>query len=89
MYKLTCRDFGFDCSFTVCDEYDTVIDNFIKHMQFNHGTEYSKRFFLDVLSKNKIQNTNSRKNKNELVSCDENYDEFRLEKWNLGHRNFP
>lgn len=88
MSKLICRYFGFDCNFTICDEYDVVVNNFIKHAQFNHGIEYSKRFFSDMLFKNKIQNIHSRKNKNELVSYNENYDEFRLEKWKIGSRNF-
>lgn len=86
MYKLNCHDFGFDCNFSVCAEYDAAIDNFIKHAQFNHGIEYSKRFFSNTLSKNKIQ---GRKNKNDSTTYDKNYDEFRLEKWKIGSRNFP
>ena len=89
MYKLICRDFGFDCDYTVYDEYDVIIDNFIKHAQFNHGTQYSKRFVLDMLSKNKVQNISSGKNKTKFVSYDDNYDEFKLEKWKIGNRNFP
>lgn len=89
MYKLICRDFGFDCAYTIYDEYDVIIDNFIKHAHFSHGVQYSKRSVLNMLSKNKVQNISSGKNETKFVSYGEVNDEFRLEKWNLGHRNFP
>ncbi|MBC8250843.1 MAG: DUF1059 domain-containing protein [Candidatus Nitrosopelagicus sp.] len=41
MTKLTCMDYGFDCSYVVEGEVEQVIEKFGEHTAEEHGIEYS------------------------------------------------
>jgi predicted small metal-binding protein len=90
MYKVICKDLGFDCDFIVNNrDKDILAINFGKHLQVSHKQNYPKNElfgFIDIQNK-KQNNPEPMKNK-KLTSVDD-YGLFRLEKWNLGHRNFP
>jgi predicted small metal-binding protein len=49
MAKLTCNDYGFECDFVVEGEIETVIDNFRKHTDDEHGIDYSKEAVMQFL----------------------------------------
>ena len=41
MTKLTCMDYGFDCTYAIEGEVEQVIEEFGKHATEEHGIEYS------------------------------------------------
>jgi len=49
MAKLTCNDYGFECEFVVEGEMETVIENFRKHTDEEHGIDYSKEAIMQFL----------------------------------------
>ena len=49
MAKLTCNDYGFECDFIVEGEIETVINNFRKHTDDEHGIDYSKEAVMQFL----------------------------------------
>lgn len=90
MYSIICRDLGFECDFTMRNNDKEVLAiNFGDHLQISHKHYYPKKEILDFIAiQNKKQNyPKSMKNKNSTYVDD--WESFRLEKWNLGHRNFP
>ena len=50
MVKLRCRDYGFDCDFSV-EGTDTpkILENFGKHTEVEHGIEYSKESLMQFI----------------------------------------
>lgn len=50
MVKLQCRDYGFECEFTV-EGKDTsaIIEDFAKHTAEEHGIEYSKESLMQFI----------------------------------------
>jgi len=42
MVKATCKDYGYDCDYTVEGDIDKVAEEFGKHTADVHGIEYSK-----------------------------------------------
>ena len=42
MVKATCRDYGYDCDYSVEGDIDKVAEEFGKHTADVHGIEYSK-----------------------------------------------
>ena len=42
MVKATCRDYGYDCDYSVEGDIDIVVEEFGKHTTNVHGIEYSK-----------------------------------------------
>ena len=89
MYKVICKDLGFDCSFTMKNNNrETLATNFGDHLQVDHKQSYPKKEIFDFIdNQNNKQNSESIKNKN--LSCVDNCESFRLEKWQIGRRNFP
>ncbi len=49
MAKLQCRDYGFDCDFVVDGEVESVITQFGKHTNDEHGIEYSKEALMQII----------------------------------------
>ena len=50
MVKLQCRDYGFDCDFTVeGSDTGSLIENFGKHTEQEHGIEYSKESLMQFI----------------------------------------
>jgi len=49
MAKLQCRDYGFDCDFVVEGEVESVITQFGKHTNDEHGIEYSKEALMQII----------------------------------------
>ena len=90
MYKVICKDLGFDCDFIVNNEDKEILAiNFGEHLQVSHKQYYPKNEifgFMDIQNK-KQNNPGTMKNKKSI--CANDCESFKLEKWNLGHRNFP
>jgi len=49
MAKLTCMDYGFECSYVVEGEVEHVIDEYKKHSTEEHGIEYSSEALTQVI----------------------------------------
>ena len=49
MAKLKCNDYGFECDFVAEGEMETVIDEFRKHTDEEHGIDYSKEAIMQFL----------------------------------------
>ncbi len=49
MAILKCNDYGFECDFITEGEMDTVIDEFRKHTDEEHGIDYSKEAIMQFL----------------------------------------
>ena len=90
MYKLICKEIGFDCDFIVHNnDQKTLANDFKKHVRINHRLDYPKKDIFDFIA---IQNTNLdnlESIKNEKSTCVDSCESFRLDKWQIGHRNFP
>lgn len=90
MYKVACKDLGFECSFIMNNDNKEILAiNFGEHLQVSHKQYYPKNeiaSFIDI--QNEKQN-NLDTTKNKKLTYVNDYESFRLEKWNLGHRNFP
>jgi len=41
MVKAECKDYGYDCDFSVEGEMDDIVEKFGKHTETEHGIEYS------------------------------------------------
>lgn len=88
MYKLTCKDLGFDCDFIAHNNDQKILaSNFEKHARINHKRYYLKKEIFNFIA---IQNTDNLKSlKDEKSVYVDNCESFRLDKWRIGHRNFP
>ncbi|MBI1828052.1 MAG: DUF1059 domain-containing protein [Thaumarchaeota archaeon] len=54
MVKLSCRDYGFECDFTIEeDEVQIVLEKFGKHTFEEHGIEYSKEVLTQFITRQK------------------------------------
>jgi len=49
MAKLKCDDYGFECDFVAEGEMETVISDFRKHTDDEHGIDYSKEAVMQFL----------------------------------------
>ena len=49
MAKLKCNDYGFECDFVADGEMESVIENFRKHTDDEHGIDYSKEAVMQFL----------------------------------------
>ena len=49
MTKITCRDYGFECKYEVEGEVESVIDEYRKHSDEEHGIEYSVEKLTQVI----------------------------------------
>lgn len=49
MAKLKCNDYGFECNFETEGEMESVIDEFRKHTDEEHGIDYSKEAVMQFL----------------------------------------
>ena len=47
--KLSCRDYGFECDFVANGEVDSVISQFAKHTDEEHGIEYAKEALMQFI----------------------------------------
>ena len=89
MYKLICKKIGFDCDFIAHNnDQKTLANDFEKHVRISHRRDYPKKDILDFIS---IQNAldNLESIEDEKSACVDNCESFRLDKWRIGHRNFP
>jgi len=50
MVKLQCKEYGFECEFSVeGDDLGKIIEDFGKHTEQEHGIEYSKESLMQVI----------------------------------------
>ena len=49
MPKLKCNDYGFECDFVSEGEMESVIEDFRKHTDEEHGIDYSKEAVMQFL----------------------------------------
>ena len=49
MAKITCMDYGFDCSYVIEGEVEYVIGEYQKHSTDEHGIEYSVEALTQVI----------------------------------------
>ncbi len=49
MPKLRCADYGFECEFVSEGETETVIAEFGRHTDEEHGIEYSKEVLMQFI----------------------------------------
>ncbi len=86
MYKIICKDLGFDCDFIVHNnDKEILAANFDDHLQASHKRFYQKKQIFGFINNQNKNQDNSIKES----SCVDNCESFRLEKWHIGHRNFP
>lgn len=53
MARLRCSDYGFECDFTSEGEIEVVIGEFGKHMDEEHGIDYSKEALMQFILRQK------------------------------------
>ncbi len=49
MAKLRCADYGFECDFQAEGEIETVLEQFGKHTEEEHGIEYTKEALMQFI----------------------------------------
>ena len=49
MVKLSCSDYGFDCTYEIEGEVGHVIEEYAKHSNDEHGIEYSSEALTQVI----------------------------------------
>jgi predicted small metal-binding protein len=50
MVKLQCKEYGFECEFSVeGEDVPKIIEDFGKHTEQEHGIEYSKESLMQVI----------------------------------------
>jgi predicted small metal-binding protein len=50
MVKLQCKEYGFECNFSVeGEDVAKIIEDFGKHTEQEHGIEYSKESLMQVI----------------------------------------
>ena len=55
MVQLSCRDYGFECDFTVKGQDSSVIvKEFGTHSNNEHGIEYSKEALMQIILRKRI-----------------------------------
>ena len=55
MVRLSCRDYGFECDFTVEGQNSHVIvEEFGTHSNDKHGIEYSKEALMQIIMRKRI-----------------------------------
>ena len=90
MYKVTCKDLGFDCDFIIKNNDKQILaTNFGNHLQIYHKQSYPKKEIFDFINIQNMNQNNSVLMKNKKLTCDDNCEELRLDKWRIGIRNFP
>ena len=53
MVRLRCSDYGFECDFVSEGEVEKVIEEFGKHMDEEHGIDYSKEALMQFILRQK------------------------------------
>ena len=53
MAKLKCNDYGFECDFVSEGEIESVIEEFRKHTDEEHGIDYSKESLMQFILRQK------------------------------------
>jgi predicted small metal-binding protein len=91
MYKIICKNLGFDCDFiTTNNDKKIIVTNFEKHLQVDHKQHFQKKEIVALIDNQNNKQKNSEQTRNNDFTCSEDFCEsFRLEKWHIGHRNFP
>ncbi|MCE9652913.1 MAG: DUF1059 domain-containing protein [Nitrosarchaeum sp.] len=90
MYKVICKDLGFDCNFTIKNnDRETLATNFGNHLQVDHKQSYPEKEIFDFIDNQNSKQSNSKYVKIEKSTCVDSCESFRLEKWQIGRRNFP
>ena len=46
---LACRDYGYDCEFAVVGDVGSVVAQFGKHTEEEHGIEYTKEVLMQFI----------------------------------------
>jgi len=69
------------------NDKEILATNFDNHLQVSHKRFYDKKQIFGFINNQNKNQDNSMKDKES--SCVDSYESFRLEKWHMGHRNFP
>ena len=54
MIRLSCRDYGFECDFTVEGKDSMIVTEFGTHSNNEHGIEYSKEALMQIILRKRI-----------------------------------
>ena len=49
MVGIKCNDYGFNCSYSTDGKIEKVVYDFQKHMDYEHGIDYSKEAIMQFL----------------------------------------
>jgi predicted small metal-binding protein len=49
MSELRCMDYGFECDFVSKGDIESVIEEFGKHSEEEHGIDYSKESLMQII----------------------------------------
>ena len=49
LINLKCSDYGFECDFVSEGETESVLDEFGKHTDEEHGIDYSKEVLMQII----------------------------------------
>ena len=90
MYKLICKKIGFDCDFIVHNnDQKTLASDFEKHVRVSHRRDYPKKDIFNFIAIQNAHQDNLESVKSKKSTCGDSCESFRLDKWRIGHRNFP
>lgn len=90
MYKVICKDLGFDCDFIIKNnDREILATNFGDHLQVGHKQFYPKKVIFDFIDTQNMNQNNSESIKNKKLIYGDSCESLRLEKWHIGNRNFP
>lgn len=84
MYKIICRDLGFDCDFILKKiNKTTIIDSLATHLMASHDMYYPKKEIIGFVDKqNNIQHENN-------LESNGDFDAFFVKKGFSRRKNFP
>ena len=51
MTNLRCQDYGYECEYVTDGNIDKVIDDYRKHMDQEHGIDYSRESVLQFVKR--------------------------------------
>ena len=90
MYKLVCKDLGFDCNFILENkEKSTIIDALEDHLKINHRQYFPKNELSEFLENQTQKQRNKHLKNKDKFACLDSCETLRLEKWKPGYRNYP
>ena len=53
MVSLRCNDYGYECNYVTEGDNDKVVEEYKKHMDEEHGIDYSQETIVDFINRKK------------------------------------